>query len=194
LSRQESAQKTKQKILTSALAIVGESGYESLTTNALVSRAEVAKGTLYHHFSNLDEVVYAMVEMIVEQSLDDVPVENFESIGQYLQAIGEYIVSDFTQDPRLMNAVFGFLPKGMKDPYFKEVAQNMLENACNRIAPAIKNFYCNRVTEQKIDNAIRMVDMFSAGFCIHFTILGEKERHQAIWRDFSLMLERYLEE
>ena len=193
LTRQQSALKTRQKIVGAAFTIVGQAGYEALTTNSLILEAGVAKGTLYHHFSNLDEVVYAMIEMILDQSLDDVPVEQFNSIEEYLDAIGDYIMTDFSQDPRVMNAVFGFLPKGMKDPFFRNAAKNMLENACNRIAPAIQSFCAGRVSEEKLDNAIRIVDMFSAGFCIHYTIFDQPKKYRAIWQDFSKMLAIYLE-
>lgn len=193
-TRQQAALATKQKIIGAAFEIVGEAGYEALTTNLLISKAGIAKGTLYHHFNNLDEVVYAMIESIFDQSLNDVPVENYQSIDEYMDAIGQYIMKDFTQNPSLMNTVFGFIPKGMKDPFFESVAHKMLENACQRIAPAIQQFYAGKADEQRIDNAIRMVDMFSAGFCIHYTIYADKQRYQLIWKDFSGMLAKYLDQ
>ncbi|MEP1740420.1 MAG: TetR/AcrR family transcriptional regulator [Kangiellaceae bacterium] len=193
-TRQQAALATKQKIIQAAFEIVGEAGYEALTTNLLISKAGVAKGTLYHHFSNLDDVVYAMIESIFDQSLEDVPVENYRNINDYMEAIGQYIMKDFTQNPCLMNTVFGFIPKGMKDPFFESVAQKMLENACQRIAPAIQRFYAGKVDEQRIDNAIRMVDMFGAGFCIHYSIFADNQKYQVIWKDFSDMLAKYLEQ
>ena len=192
-TRQQAALATKQKIIHAAFEVVGEFGYEALTTNLLISRAGVAKGTLYHHFNNLDEVVYAMIESIFDQTLDDVPVENYKSLDEYMEAIGQYLMEDFTQNPSLMNTVFGFIPKGMKDPFFESVAEKMVENACQRIAPAIQQFYAGKADEQRIDNAIRMVDIFSAGFCIHYKVLGDELRYQQIWREFSDMLAKYLE-
>ncbi len=193
-TRQQAALATKQKIVKAAFEIVGEAGYEALTTNLLISKAGVAKGTLYHHFNNLDEVVYAMIESIFDQTLEDVPVEKYQSISDYMDAIGRYLMQDFTQNPSLMNTVFGFIPKGMKDPFFETVAQKMLENACQRIAPAIQQFYAGKADEQRIDNAIRMVDMFGAGFCIHYSIFADNHRYQQIWKDFSDMLAKYLEQ
>ena len=194
LSRQESAQLTRQNIIKAAYDIVGEQGYEALTTNALISEAGVAKGTLYHHFNNLDEVIFAMIEMLLEQTLDDVPVEEFDTMEKYLDACGQFIMNDFTQDPKLMNALYGFLPKGMKDPFFKSVARSLIERACSRIIPAIQKFYAGQIAEEKIDHAIRMIDIFTAGFCIHFVILEEQEKYQKIWIEFSDMLQLYLEE
>ncbi|MBV1910091.1 MAG: TetR/AcrR family transcriptional regulator [Kangiellaceae bacterium] len=193
LTRQQSALITREKIVSAAFNIVGREGYESLTTNSLISEAGVAKGTLYHHFSNLDEVVYSMIQMILDQSLNDVPVEKFESLADYLDAIGKYLMEDFTQNPQIMNIVFGFLPKGMKDLFFKSVGKDMLENACNRIAPAMQKFYSGRLSEEKIDKAIRMVDMFTVGFCVHFTIFEEKQKYLEIWQDFSELMINYLE-
>ncbi len=193
-SRQQAALLTRQKIVEAALAIVGEAGYQALTTNRLIAEAGVAKGTLYHHFNNLDEVVYAMIESVFDQALDEVAVENYQSVQAYLQEIGHYLIHDFTQNPSLMNTVFGFIPKGINDPFFESVAQKMLENACHRIAPAIQKFYAGKIDEVRIDNAIRMIDMFSAGFCIHYKVFAEKKRYLRIWNDFSEMLAHYLED
>ncbi len=193
LSRQEAAEQTRQKLVVAALDIVGESGYEALTTNSLIGRAGVAKGTLYHHFNNLDQVVYAMIQMILDKTLDDVPVEQYDNIADYLEALGNFIICDFITDKRVMKAVFGFLPKGMNDPFFRTVALEILESACNRIAPAIQQFYGGKLTDTKIDHAIRMVDMFSAGFCIHYVIFDDEDTYRAIWKEFSQMLTSYLE-
>jgi AcrR family transcriptional regulator len=193
-SRQQAALLTKQKIIDAAFAIVGESGYEALTTNRLIAEAGVAKGTLYHHFNNLDEVVYTMIESIFDQSLEQVPIEEYQNFAQYMQALGLYLIDEFTQQPQMMNTVFGFIPKGIKDPFFESVARGMLETACQRIAPAIQQFYAGKTNQQQIDNAIRMVDIFSAGFCIHFSIFDERERYLLIWNDFSQMLGNYLEQ
>ena len=193
LTRQQSAIRTKNKIVSAAFNIVGKEGYEALTTNSLISEAGVAKGTLYHHFRNLNEVIHAMIQMIMDQSLDDVPVENFDSLSEYLDAIGEYLIGDFTQNPQVMNIIFGFLPKGMKDPIFENVCKDMLQKACDRIAPAIHKFYSGRLSDDKVDKAIRMVDMFIAGFCIHYVVFEDKKKYQQIWKDVSNLMIKYLE-
>ncbi|TQV82947.1 TetR/AcrR family transcriptional regulator [Aliikangiella coralliicola] len=192
-TRQQAAEQTRLKIIQAAFEIVGESGYEDLTTNSLIAKAGIAKGTLYHHFNNLDEVVYAMIKSLVEQSLDGVPVEKYDSLAEYLEAMGEYLMSDCINDPKVLNTIYGFIPKGMKDPKFKKLAVELLEGACDRITPAFQRFYGGKLTNEKIDHAIRMVDMFVSGFCIHYVIFEDKNKYQKLWSEFSEMLVRFLE-
>ena len=77
--RKERGCKTREKILASALQILGESGHEGLTSQALIEKAGISKGNLYHHFKTLDEVPVAAFEAILEelQSLVDV---NFDMV------------------------------------------------------------------------------------------------------------------
>ncbi|MCX4025921.1 TetR/AcrR family transcriptional regulator [Endozoicomonas sp. SM1973] len=192
LTRKASAEITRQNIIQAAFEIAGDSGYEALTTNALIQRAGIAKGTLYHHFKNLDEVVFAVIRKIVEDCMQSVPIEQFNSMREYLYAVGQYQLDCFFQDPRLINTVYGFLPKGMQDPQFRLLAQELLDSVCAQISPAIKQFYSNTVSDEKVTRAIRMVDIFSIGFGVHQSIYQDKQRYQAIWQDFVDMLESYL--
>jgi len=193
LSRQEAAQQTRQKIIEAAFEIVGKSGYEALTTNSLIAKAGVAKGTLYHHFNNLDDVVYSMIQAMLDQAFDDINTGKYLNITEYFEALGQYIISDFISDQRLLNVIYGFLPKGMNDPAVRGVALRILESACNRIAPEIQYFYDGKLSDEKIDHAIRMIDMFCSGFCIHYVIYADNDKYKAIWTEFTDMLIGFLE-
>lgn len=192
LTRKASAEITRQNIIQAAFEIVGDSGYEALTTNTLIQKAGIAKGTLYHHFTNLNEVVFAMIRKIVEDCMRSVPIEQFSSMREYLHAMGQFQLDYFFQDSRLVNAIYGFLPKGMQDPQFRLLAQELLDSVCAQISPAIKQFYSNKVSDDKVTRAVQMVDIFSIGFGVHQNIYQDKQRYQAIWQDFVDMLEAYL--
>jgi AcrR family transcriptional regulator len=79
-ARQQAAKKTRDKIIQSAMEIVGKSGYKALTSNALVAQAGVAKGTIYHHFDSLDDVIFAMIRSICSQMVNDISEHQYTSL------------------------------------------------------------------------------------------------------------------
>ena len=140
-SRQQAAQKTREKIIQAAMDIVGKSGYEALTSNALVTQAGVAKGTLYHHFDSLDDVILAMIRTICTQMLNDITEHQYTSLKDYFSAIGEYNIHECANNSELINIIFGFFPRGMKDQKFKALAAEFIETVCQKTAPVIYGFY-----------------------------------------------------
>jgi TetR/AcrR family transcriptional regulator, cholesterol catabolism regulator len=52
---------TKKKLFDSAMELIGERGFTDASVDEIVSRAGVAKGTVYYHFSGKAELVEALI-------------------------------------------------------------------------------------------------------------------------------------
>lgn len=72
IRQQERFDARRDGFLDVAWALMLEGGYEALSVNRLIARAESSKGAFYHYFSSRDEVVDAAVERIVRQTLADI--------------------------------------------------------------------------------------------------------------------------
>jgi TetR/AcrR family transcriptional regulator len=57
----------KKKILEAALKEFATRGYEAASTNAIATEAQVAKGLVFHHFGNKEQLFEALFEMEVER-------------------------------------------------------------------------------------------------------------------------------
>lgn len=79
-SRKETAEQTRQKILETAMDIIGDQGYAALTTNKLVKQAGIAKGTLYHHFENVEAVMICLLESFVDTCMESVPIDAHDTL------------------------------------------------------------------------------------------------------------------
>lgn len=62
---------TRARLLTVAEEIVAESGYSALRAEDVVSRAGVAKGTLFSHFKDMDGLLAVLIGGKVMALLDD---------------------------------------------------------------------------------------------------------------------------
>lgn len=60
--RQARGQRRVEQILTAAMAVFAESGYDGATTNAIAARAGISPGSLYQFFRNKDDIVRALAE------------------------------------------------------------------------------------------------------------------------------------
>ena len=53
---------TKRKIFETAMKLFSEKGYEATSVEEITAVVGVAKGTLYYHFSNKEEIFNFLVE------------------------------------------------------------------------------------------------------------------------------------
>jgi len=59
--------KTKARILEVAASIFHQKGYNGTSLSDILAAAEVSKGALYHHFSNKQELLYAVFDEVYRQ-------------------------------------------------------------------------------------------------------------------------------
>lgn len=62
MARQVRSEATRRKLLDAAIDVFGEVGYVAAGRTAIIERAGVTKGALYHHFESMDALVTAIIE------------------------------------------------------------------------------------------------------------------------------------
>ncbi|MGL4714765.1 MAG: TetR/AcrR family transcriptional regulator [Aeromonas sp.] len=88
--------RTRERILTTALACFNRQGEPSITTSAIAAEMEISPGNLYYHFHNKEEIVNALFSDFEQQMvrlLDAVnaPTEEAEDIWLFLHLMFETI-------------------------------------------------------------------------------------------------------
>lgn len=58
--REKRLKATREQILAAAAALIAARGFEATTVEDIAERADVAKGTLYYHFSSKEEIAVAL--------------------------------------------------------------------------------------------------------------------------------------
>jgi len=66
MTKKESKEKRIMDILTAAIDIFIEKGYESSSMNEIAARAGISKGGLYHHFSSKDLILIYANQKLME--------------------------------------------------------------------------------------------------------------------------------
>lgn len=62
MARQVRSEVTRRKLLDAAIDVFGAAGYVAAGRTAIIERAGVTKGALYHHFDSMDSLVSAIIE------------------------------------------------------------------------------------------------------------------------------------
>lgn len=61
--------RTRQNLLEVAACLFHQKGYNGTSLSDILNKAEVSKGALYHHFSNKQELLYAVVDELFKNKL-----------------------------------------------------------------------------------------------------------------------------
>ena len=65
--RKEDAQKTRARILASALSLFAKKGYERTTFTDIAARLKMTKGAVYWHFESKEALLIALVDEMLEK-------------------------------------------------------------------------------------------------------------------------------
>lgn len=62
----------KDRVFRVALELFGERGFDGVSVDEIISRAEISKGGFYHHFSRKDDLLYAIEEVFMDHMVQQV--------------------------------------------------------------------------------------------------------------------------
>lgn len=94
------AEKTRARILASALALFARKGYERTTFNDIAARLKMTKGAVYWHFESKEALLIALVDEMLEkferQIMDIMPRSEltFEAVADTMVRTARLVVDD----------------------------------------------------------------------------------------------------
>ena len=65
----KTADERKEEILDVAEQLFAENGFDNSSTNDIIKKIGIARGTLYHHFSSKEEILDAIVDRMINRSI-----------------------------------------------------------------------------------------------------------------------------
>jgi AcrR family transcriptional regulator len=174
---------TRKKILLAAVQLMGREGPEHFTASALAREAGVSKGTLFHHFSSLDEIPLASLEEVLGDAMtrledDELPLDG------YLQGMGREMET-IAGDERFLNAYFVFFIKGIFDPRMRErlaagtfrLHQQVTRALARRLAPG-----------EDVEAVARLTEVILDGMALHHLLMGDHDVLDRAWHRFITLV------
>lgn len=113
--RQSQALATRQRLLDVATELFASEGFAAVTTTGLSEAAGVTRGALYHHFTNMTEVmeaVFARSEGALVSRVGEALAEQADARNKLL-ALGPVVLRVLTDDVLIQRIVFVEAPAAL---------------------------------------------------------------------------------
>jgi len=194
--QQARSRKTRDRIVTAAIAVFDAKGYDDTTTAAIARRAGIGVGTLYAYFPDkrklmleiLDGTARAMCDMVIEALAPELWRKG--APRNHVRAAIEAVVGSRLISPGIQRILW---ERHLKDPEFRD-ANLAIEN---RVRAALETLFAALRDEGRL----REVDAHAAAYVVHASIewvasrlvLGEADvKHRDVVEAATDMVTRYL--
>lgn len=131
MTKWEPKEKRVNDIVSAAMEVFLEKGYEGTSMESIASKAGISKGGLYHHFRSKDEILYYANEKLTEPvyELVERTLKNTDVISGLKEYIKEYL-HYWTQHKTELTFFFLTMTKALSCPeawgYFDEYCKSMV--------------------------------------------------------------------
>ncbi len=203
----EDAQKTRARILASALSLFASKGYEPTTLTDIAARLKLTKGAVYWHFDSKEKLLVELVRLALEKfrrQIEDLMPEgelSYPSVAEMMVRNAEHVVSD----PK--GAAFFRLMKGQirwGDDSMAAVRQKLLTNKISGPVEAFRTAILNDKAAGRVDENVNVEEIAVVSMALWDSLvqsaidrfltcdLADTLRHSymAIWRDIQIKEKR----
>lgn len=172
---------TKRKIIISTLIIVGTDGVKGLSTRKICEKAGIGKGSLYHHFNNIDEIaseaIIAYLDILRPPAID----RDYNEIKEFFIDLEKEVVK-FIDKNRIMGRGFALLLAEHlnNDTLRKRMNQQHIKNVVTTDQKA-KAILGTIHDEEELDDILLMLSLLRQGIHHNIAYYGNDEKYDRIW-------------
>jgi len=140
---------TKDKIIYSALQILEQTNYQSMTTAAIAKRAQIAEGTIYRYFNSKKDILLAMLDEVNDFFVETFfkGIDNSASLMENFNKIGLNFFEKKNELVSLYKVIFKVFSE-ISDDDVKKKFSNIYE----RILKKIENLFSYYENSKPLDS------------------------------------------
>jgi AcrR family transcriptional regulator len=140
---------TKDKIIYSALQILEQTNYQSMTTAAIAKRAKIAEGTIYRYFNSKKDILLAMLDEVNDFFVETFfkGIDNSASLMENFNKIGLNFFEKKNELVSLYKVIFKVFSE-ISDDDVKKKFSNIYE----RILKKIENLFSSYENPKPLDS------------------------------------------
>lgn len=131
---------TRQRLIEAARSLFAEHGYDGATTAAIAASAGVAEGTIYRHFKDKKELLFACLEPVISEAFERNLAKAEDGLS--LRELVENMVRERLRILRENREIYRILfTQAQYDPEVRKLFyERALGPRAERIAAVIKKF------------------------------------------------------
>lgn len=166
--------KSKQKrehIIYSAIDVIYDLGMEKTSLNKILNYAEVSKGSFYHQFKSLDELLAAVFKEVVGHYFKELALSPTEMTIEMLKKIGRKIILPEKSQCKMSALLFLMISRSFSDQKIK-----------NQLIKMRQEMVDNKQTDEVVnDQFVLLYDILLIGFLAQAQVVDDKEELINLW-------------
>lgn len=183
-TRADQALETKSKIIDAAMEILSTEGVSGLTSGKLAKKLNMSKGTLFHHYENMEELHVAVLDVIIDSSVQEIDSSDFDSVKEFVEMVVDTIFIDMERYRAGYAALFSFIGSAESNEVYRKKLKGMFEAAIARWAVVLTEKLKKEIPEEKLYDMVRLMDMHFAGLLAHNIIFQDHNAYRKLTTQF----------
>ncbi|MDA1475058.1 TetR/AcrR family transcriptional regulator [Bacillus changyiensis] len=178
-------EQTKEHILNAAKAFIVREGFEKIGVNKIIKEADVSKGSFYHYFPNINELIKEVAIYAFERCLRDMPLQHATSMEEIVEDLGQHIFYSVREQNEHYYLLFLCISKSFIDEELKQAFQSIFTKLVKQNIAATEIV---RKGEDDMTRQLYMLDMLAIGFIVHCHLLRDEEQLLELWKQMTAMI------
>ncbi|HNW83531.1 MAG TPA: TetR/AcrR family transcriptional regulator [bacterium] len=188
------ADQAKEKIVEAVMKIIARDGIKSLTTRRLCEEAGVAKGTLYHHFENMDNVLAESMRFLHRHMLNLFENMQFNNLEEFFYNLGVASISAVEEQKKNGTKNFSFFDELVNNPVLYEVQKEQLKDWNDLICRKIKLLTKEEISEEVLKEISTTLNIDIAGFKTVLYFEDDLDLIKRLWKKHARQLVEHVNE
>lgn len=154
LSREQSRQLTRQRLLEAAASVIPAKGYQAASVEDIANQAGYSRGAFYSNFADKDALFLALLEQLCEQEREflDSVFEQGNSVDELRASIRDYYAHTCTESHQFMLYTEAQV-HALRHPAFRQQLIALERITRERISGFVARYFIANGQPQKAESA-----------------------------------------
>ncbi len=185
---------TKAKIVEVVMKIIARDGFKDLTTRKICEEAGIAKGTLYHHFENMDNVVAESIRFMHDQALAYFENKDFGTLEEFFYTLGDVSMSIVIEQKENGRRLVSFFDETVSNPLLYDLQRQTLKDWHDLICRKIQFYTEEEISDEVLKEIGTTLYIVVAGFKLVLYFEDDVEMIKSLWKKHSKILASHVGE
>lgn len=155
-TRERNAEQTRERILGATFDLMYRNGYQGMRVDQILAATGLAKGALYHHFTNKQALGYAVVDELLYAEMENRWVRPLQNCENPLETIVEILSTEagcMSPEQMQLGCPLNNISQEMSglDDGFQERLEKIYNMWCDSIANALEQGQQDGIVKQSVE-------------------------------------------
>jgi len=183
--RKEKGEKTKAAIMKAVMEIVITEGKQGLTTRNIVERAGIGKGSLYHHFKNMDDILEHLIKSIRYQTIRKIESAEYESLEEFFLKMGMLTIDHVEAILRKGSGGLTLWEDMISNKRIHDVIVETNDEYVKILGYKIENLAKISISEKKLKMIVWSLLTFLGGMKTYLLLIDDYELFRELWTNMA---------